>query len=701
MKIEIAKHERMSESGGSLLRLMQNNDTARLDLLVRESVQNCLDAGDGSRKPVKVNFRVGQFQTKRVAPFFEGVEDNLLKKYPGNHNYIAIEDKNTVGLTGPIRYDDIKDDVFGNCLKLIYEISKPQEQSGSGGSWGLGKTVYFRIGIGLVIYYSRIFNETTGKYESRMAATLVEDETLKDSLLKKNRGSLNRGIAWWGMEDPKSRSKQHTIPLINQKETGRILKSFGIEEYSDEETGTIIIIPYTDNERLLAETIPDDEEADYKVPYWSKKNIEEYLKISIQRWYCPRINNKSYRGQYLEVSINEEKLKNSDMAPVFRLIQRLYNARPDDDDKDYNDTQIFSKIIEIRNAFRKTATAGWINYIKVTSKDMKMEAPNNLPNPYYYINKMEFDSMNNDPIILFARKPGMVVSYETTGDWTDSIPKTSPGEYIIGMFVANSLNELSIDGSSFEEYIRNSEKADHMAWNDWSVSGKNPQIVAKIKKNVRKKIKDDFAAITASEGEKKNYGLGKMLADSLLPPTDFVYWDDARGGSGGEGGTGGSGKKGNNGGETPPSNTTSHIVIRQIGGIEFDGDVIEIPIQILFGIRHKAVVEICIDSESGNIKANDWEKEMGAFPIELNGFRLKKVFRGKAKQQEKLLDADIKLDKEAELNGVKIAFKVSDAYSVKNQIEIEVPEANQYAIEGNLCYKADNVQGSLRLSREE
>ena len=89
------------------------------------------------------------------------------------------------------------------------------------------------------------------------------------------------------------------------------------------------------------------------------------------------------------------------------------------------------------------------------------------------------------------------------------------------------------------------------------------------------------------------------------------------------------------------------------------------------------------------------------WPVGFLNSTAEKVFRGKAKQQEKLLDADIKLDKEAELNGVKIAFKVSDAYSVKNQIEIEVPEANQYAIEGNLCYKADNVQGSLRLSREE
>ncbi len=37
MRIEIASpYEKMSESGSSLLRLIQNNDTPKLDLLVRE-----------------------------------------------------------------------------------------------------------------------------------------------------------------------------------------------------------------------------------------------------------------------------------------------------------------------------------------------------------------------------------------------------------------------------------------------------------------------------------------------------------------------------------------------------------------------------------------------------------------------------------------------------------------------------------------
>ena len=52
MRIEIAEPGRMSQSGSSLLRLIQNNKTPVLDLLVRESVQNSLDAHKEDAKAV-------------------------------------------------------------------------------------------------------------------------------------------------------------------------------------------------------------------------------------------------------------------------------------------------------------------------------------------------------------------------------------------------------------------------------------------------------------------------------------------------------------------------------------------------------------------------------------------------------------------------------------------------------------------------
>ena len=44
MFLETAPYGKMAETGRSILRLIQNNRTATLDLLVRECLQNSLDA---------------------------------------------------------------------------------------------------------------------------------------------------------------------------------------------------------------------------------------------------------------------------------------------------------------------------------------------------------------------------------------------------------------------------------------------------------------------------------------------------------------------------------------------------------------------------------------------------------------------------------------------------------------------------------
>ena len=182
MKIEIAKLGRMSQTGSSLKTLYQDKHTPILDLLVRESVQNSLDAGNStsnhaeSQKYVEVSFLTGDFCPVALNNILEGSTNALNKRFPqDNARYLAVRDKYTVGLTGPLRINDVKDYQYGNLLKLVYDICKPQEGAGAGGSWGIGKTIYFRVGIGLVIYYSRIWDENTKSFKSRFAASIVED----------------------------------------------------------------------------------------------------------------------------------------------------------------------------------------------------------------------------------------------------------------------------------------------------------------------------------------------------------------------------------------------------------------------------------------------------------------------------------------------------------------------------------------------
>ena len=55
MDIQIAQISNMSQSGSSLLRSIQNNSTPILDLLVRESIQNSLDAAKPDSRSVRTS----------------------------------------------------------------------------------------------------------------------------------------------------------------------------------------------------------------------------------------------------------------------------------------------------------------------------------------------------------------------------------------------------------------------------------------------------------------------------------------------------------------------------------------------------------------------------------------------------------------------------------------------------------------------
>ena len=133
MKIEIAEHGRMTESGSSLLRLIQNQSMPLLDLLVREAVQNSLDATNKSDPFVAVDISVKDFRAKDLNKHFDSIHHTLNSRFPSAQPYksIVVRDSNTFGLTGPVRYKDVVDNRFGNLLKLVYEICKPQQDEGA------------------------------------------------------------------------------------------------------------------------------------------------------------------------------------------------------------------------------------------------------------------------------------------------------------------------------------------------------------------------------------------------------------------------------------------------------------------------------------------------------------------------------------------------------------------------------------------
>ena len=602
MRIEIAEPGRMSQSGSSLLRLIQNNKTPVLDLLVRESIQNSLDAHKEDAKAVTVEYLTGTFNSYKLSDELEGISSALVSKFPSsNCQYLAVCDFNTVGLTGEMDVQNVKDNNYGNLLKLVYEICKPQEAEGAGGSWGLGKTVYFRIGIGLVIYYSRI-DEGNGKYSSRLAASFVENENSPDAIIPEYKGMTRRGIAWWG----ETIRENTTVPVTDDKYISQFLDIFGITPYTDDKTGTVIIIPYINTDTLLANNRVDyaDVLDEHLSPYWYS-SIENYLRISVQRWYAPRLSNHNYpHGACLKVLVNGDGISYDSMEPVFKTVQALYNRANHIENEDFlylNEAEVTVADAIIKK-FLQDTIAGNIACTKLTRDVLGMEAPHNKPEPSVYFNCEITDKSVNRPVVFYVRQPGMIVSYENVSAWTAGLPSTNKNEYIFGIFVLNSPNCFKVDDSpvmKLEEYVRKSEMADHSSWNDWTDSHFNPRIISKIQKSVTKVIGNQYAGDDVEQQPKENSELSRYLGDLILPPDGF-----------GRGANNGPDKPKRESGKKTQKKFSFSVVSSDI---KYHANTMTVPMELKTAsnmkIKHTAF-EMQIESESGKIKLDEWEGEL-------------------------------------------------------------------------------------------
>lgn len=700
MKIEIAEHGRMTESGSSLLRLIQNQDMPLLDLLVRESVQNSLDAVAEDKDKVIVDITVGDFKVTELNRYFEKIENGLNRRYAADGNrakFISVRDLNTIGLTGPVRYSEVKNNDFGHLLKLVYEICKPQSNEGAGGSWGLGKTIYFRLGIGLVLYYSRIYQN--GKYQSRLAACLVEDENKPGALIPYGAG-VKRGIAWWGKKD--GLMGNGTIPVDNESEIERILRVFGIKPYEKDETGTTIIVPYVNETELLNEVYATNEPVENK-PYWAN-SVSEYLKVALQRWYAPRLLNPSYPyGAYLSARINGDKIKVSGMLSTFRYIRELYilaTERDLNEDALLNEQSVIYHVesIDLRGVLDKTS-AGQFVYAKFNRLQMQMEPPINQKTPYQQISNIFVQMENgNGPIVAYTRRPGMIVGYDHDSTWTHRMPKSSPDEYIIGVFVANSKNTLKniIDPKSgqkmtLEEYIRQGEKADHASWTDRNIGGNNPRIISNVQKHVINKIKRQYTEVVKENYERQNIGLGHALANILLPEADFGSMATQP--------------------PLPPDNPVGpsrqrsgrKSAIHVIGDPVYEASTITFDVEIQLK-KKPCQLSLQVMTDFKRYDANTWEAtdEIGkTFPLTFQKFQIQKIQK-LPRNKSNPYDCDLQIDSYGKLmdqnNDITISINKSKVFSTCSYIRI-VPSNAECIITGKLTFAFNDreIKGSFEL----
>ncbi|MFQ9573652.1 MAG: hypothetical protein ACLR0V_06405 [Roseburia hominis] len=67
---------------------------------------------------------------------------------------------------------------------------------------------------------------------------------------------------------------------------------------------------------------------------------------------------------------------------------------------------------------------------------MELNGTQNVLSPYVYIGKFGSREGKNEPIVMYARDPGMVIDYSVTGPWVKgiSLPE-SEDEFIFAFYI--------------------------------------------------------------------------------------------------------------------------------------------------------------------------------------------------------------------------------------------------------------------------
>lgn len=714
MDIKVLKNEGFTLSGSGVLRAFQNEKMPSLDLLIREAIQNSMDAIRTDKNYVKEEINVDQFNVRELIKFFPQISNLLLiKSRLGYNQYISISDRNTVGLTGPIRIQDIEGTNWGRFLSLTEGIAKPQENLGAGGSWGYGKTVYYRIGIGLVIFYSRI--KDGNQYKNRLMACLVENEKDENSILNyANEYNEKTGVAWWGKKDEKFENT--VVPLEDKNEIQEILSCFNLKIYEGDETGTSIIIPFIDEGKLLNKTTSANID-DSNLPYWCR-SLKDYLSLAVQKWYPTKIMNRECSFNYfrnfntqssgfektevnpwLELYINSKPFTRESMLPLFSVMQELYNYAIHEDYE--SNLNIKTEPIILKNVFTQNRPAGKLVYVSLTKNDLKMTAPNNEESPYTQINNERMEDENNSNVIIaFCRRPGMILRYSTDDEWTNGIINPKEDTYVIALFVPNGYNEIEIIEDTkvyrfdLEEYLRASEEADHNNWTDIGefnyentrrIDVSNLKIVGKIQKGIKAKLKNELKI----EEKETTISVGTVLSIQLtkwfLPKKGFgkiaiktkdKYMED-----------------------------TNKIKVNRLKKSKIELKSLEVTKENEMYKRISLDIyendtnldySFKIVTENENINANKWENESNIkFPVEITKIEIDNVI---------YKDGSIKeiLSNLIEKNNSEIYFekKKTDIYNIWYGFKINILNKNINNINGKIFYRYIDSNIEINIERE-
>ncbi len=456
------------------------------ETFVREAVQNSNDAA--VERPAEVVFDLQELEGEELEKFKDALkwddklEDHLKAVADTGHmkkvnrflerieeedriRILNIEDRNCAGLTGHENNDDSN---FTGLLKHKLFSNKGGDGESSGGTYGLGKSVYWRFSeISTVLFNSNLV-ETPQDHDSPRfmgrinlpSHTIVGDEGKfeyrgpgwlgKLGEVKINGEIRKRAESLWGQEALEVSQRLHT-------------------EHDDSTGTSITIVGFsepTSGNRDAAEIVKDIEDS----------SIEHF-------W--PAIHDKR---DYLDIKIRDEgnsekEVRITEDDDIYPFVQAWDAFLEDNCSKEFEDHgDIVSREIEIDLPDRSDGTE--------TGKGKAT----------LLIRKADPDSekKHSGDVAMF-RKPGMVVKY-----WSPSISVAAEAFHaVLVAGEARNPDNPSKEEKEMERFLKHAEPPAHDEWQSTQKLKENYKQGFKktVEKELRNKIKNAIEEVVIPEVE--------------------------------------------------------------------------------------------------------------------------------------------------------------------------------------------------------
>lgn len=446
-----------------------NNDIVGLaEALVRESIQNSLDAGTGEG-PVKVIFGLKNLKGE-MATILEDKFSDLLPhlnecklELPVSENQpvrvLTIEDFNTHGLTGS--FVDLEKGNFCDFWRVVGESKKSGKQ---GGRWGLGKLVYssssqVRSFFGLTLRANDCCPAIMGQ------AVLANHKIKKDHYLA-------HGF-WFGGRSADELQLQ--LPVQDKDEFESFRELFDIKR--TDQRGLSVIIPYLIDgitERDLVAGVVNN----YYFPILAGNLDVEVGKTIIKA------------ENFLQVASNTKE-KNTPIP--FLFIKEISDVR--------NSNPVVVALTSIGDCrlSRKNLTSDQISYMKSafdSGKLVHLRVPVDLRRRDGAFESGKIDlflkdlSENEKPFSLFAR--GSIIVPDERHRFR--------GALALGAMIAND--------ALAAEFLGDAENPAHTAWNIYAEKLNDRWVNAgKTLTAIRHSLKDLYSVVVEQDDERDNDAL--------------------------------------------------------------------------------------------------------------------------------------------------------------------------------------------------